>query len=81
MQKKKNATLCTARISSLGFTSYKRKQDEAKSSAGDTVKKFLRLKVRAHATKRILQKESQLNFLAFVTQIYELGHKLLLNCI
>lgn len=66
----------------FGFISSKRKQTEAKSSAGDTTEdSFLRLKVRAHTTKNILQKESQLHFLALVTQTCKLEQKLLLKYI
>lgn len=38
---------------------------------------LLILKIRAHTTKSIPQKESQINFLALIIQVYELEHKLL----
>lgn len=58
--------------------SSKRKQDEAKSSAGDIFK----IKSKStHHQEDPSKGKSQRNFLALVTQIYELQHKLLLKYI
>lgn len=70
----RNASLCTVWMSSFDLTSSKRKLDEAKSSVGDAGENFV-FKIRAHTTKRILQKESQHYFLALIIHVHEMEHK------